>query len=56
MSIRRMLQSKVQFRAVDYAIGIFRDMMSDLARRVMVADHRDSTMLRNVGIQPLGYD
>jgi len=49
-----MLQSKDQFCAMNYAIGVVRDMMLDPARRVMVTDHRDITMLHGVNIQPLG--
>lgn len=47
---KSMLQSKVQFHAVNCTIGVVKDMMSDPARRVMVIDRRDSTMLHDVSI------
>ena len=55
MSVKRMLQSKVQFPVVNYATGVVRDMTSNPARRFMVTDYRDLTMLNDVSIQLLGY-
>ena len=40
MSVRRMLRSKVQFGAMNYATGVVRDTTSDLASRVREIDHR----------------
>ena len=55
LSVRRMLRSKVKSRAVNCTTGVVKEMMSNLARRVMVTDRRDSTMLHDVSIQSLGY-
>ena len=48
-------QSKDRFSAVNCVASVMKDMRTNKLKRVMVVNPRDSVMLQNVSIQPLGY-
>ena len=48
-------RSKDTFNAVNCAASVMKDIRIDQVKRVMAVDPKDSLMLQNVSIQPLGY-